>query len=195
MARQAERREATRRTIREAAARLVAEAGFAAVTVDEIAAAAGLAKGAVYHHFASKEALFEAVFERTAGELQEQVHDAARASPDRLKALAAGSRAYFEACARPPFDRIILRDGPAVLGWDRWRELDERYFLSVLPMSLEAAMTAGLIRRQEVQPLARLLAGALTEAAVACAGSDDPATTGQAHAQALESLIEGLRIS
>jgi AcrR family transcriptional regulator len=194
MARQAERREATRRSILEAAARLFAELGFAAVTVDEIAAAAALAKGAVYHHFPSKEALFEAVFERAAGELQAQVHDAARASPDRLKALVAGSRAYFEACAQPPFDRIILRDGPAVLGWDRWRELDERYFLSVLPMSLDAAMAAGLIRRQEVQPLARLLAGALTEAAVACAGSDDPAATGQAHAQALESLIEGLRL-
>jgi AcrR family transcriptional regulator len=194
MARQAERREATRGTILEVASRLFAEAGFAAVTVDEIAASAGLAKGAVYHHFASKEALFEAVFERVAGDLQEQVHDAARASPDRLKALVAGSRAYFEACARPPFDRIILKDGPAVLGWDRWRELDERYFLSVLPMSLEAAMAAGLIRRQPTQPLARLLAGALTEAAVACAGSDDPAATGQAHAQALESLIEGLRL-
>jgi len=125
--------------------------------------------------------------------VQGRVREVAMGSADRLKALAAGSRAYFQTCAQAPFDRIILKDGPAVLGWDRWRELDERYFLAVLPMTLEAAMADGLIRRQSVQPLARLLAGALTEAAVACAASDDPAATGQEHAVALESLLEGLR--
>ena len=193
MAKQAERREATRGAILAAAYRRFGEAGFAAVTMDEIATAAGLAKGAVYHHFPSKEALFEAVFERAAGDVQGRVREVAMGSADRLKALAAGSRAYFQTCAQAPFDRIILKDGPAVLGWDRWRELDERYFLAVLPMTLEAAMADGLIRRQSVQPLARLLAGALTEAAVACAASDDPAATGQEHAVALESLLEGLR--
>jgi AcrR family transcriptional regulator len=194
MARQAERREATQGAILEAALRLFGEAGFAAVSVDDIAAAAGVAKGAVYHHFPSKEALFEAVFERAAAALQLRVHAVASGSNDRLKALAAGARAYFEACAEPPFERIILKDGPAVLGWDRWREIDERYFLAMLPATLEAAMAEGLIGRQPPAPLARLLIGALTEAAVACAGSDDPARTGQEHALALVSLLEGLRV-
>src|SRR5579863_5516439 len=133
MARQAERREASREAILGAAQRLFAEHGFAAVTVDQIAGAAGLAKGAVYHHFPSKEAIFEAAFERTSAALQHQVRTVAAASSDRLKALAAGARAYFETCARAPFHRIILADGPAVLGWDRWREIDERYFLAMLP--------------------------------------------------------------
>jgi AcrR family transcriptional regulator len=193
MAKQAERREASREAITAAAQRLFAEHGFAAVTVDQIAHAAGLAKGAVYHHFPSKEAVFEAVFERTSAALQQEVRAVVAASSDRLKALAAGARAYFEACARAPFNRIILKDGPAVLGWDRWREIDERYFLAMLPRTLEAAMGEGTIPRQAPAPLARLLIGAMTEAAVACASSDDPQRTGLEHARALESLLEGLR--
>ena len=193
MAKQAERREATREAILAAAAHLFAERAFAAVTVDDIADATGLAKGAVYHHFPSKEAIFEAVFERTAAKLQQQVHAVAAASKDRLKALAAGARAYFEACAQAPFNQIILKDGPAVLGWDRWRAIDERYFLAMLPQTLAAAMSEGAIPRQPAGPLARLLIGAMTEAAVACAASDDPQRTGQEHARALESLLEGLR--
>jgi len=193
MAKQAERREASREAITGAAQRLFAEYGFAAVTVDQIAQAAGLAKGAVYHHFPSKEAIFEAVFERTSSALQQEVRSVAAASSDRLKAIAAGARAYFEACARPPFNRIILKDGPTVLGWDRWREIDERYFLAMLPHAVEAAMEEGTIPRQPPGPLARLLIGAMTEAAVACAGSDDPRRTGLEHARALESLLEGLR--
>jgi AcrR family transcriptional regulator len=193
MARQADRREASREAITAAAQHLFAEHGFAAVTVDQIAQAAGLAKGAVYHHFPSKEAIFAAVFERTSAALQQQVRAGAAAANDRLKAMAAGARAYFEACARPPFNRIILKDGPAVLGWDRWREIDERYFLAMLPQTLEAAMEEGTIPRQPPRPLARLLIGAMTEAAVACAASDDPQRTGREHARALESLIEGLR--
>ena len=193
MARQAERREATQGAILAAALRLFGESGFASVSVDEIAAAAGVAKGAVYHHFPSKEALFEAVFERAAAQLQQRVRAGAAGSGDRLRAMAAGARAYFEACAQPPFERIILKDGPAVLGWDRWREIDERYFLAMLPQTIEAAMAEGLIRRQPPGPLARLLIGALTEAAVACANAADPARTGREHARALESLLEGLR--
>ena len=193
MARQVERREATQAAILAAAERLFGETGFAAVSVDDIAAAAGVAKGAVYHHFPSKETLFEAVFERTAARLQQRIHTAAAGSGDFLRTLSASARAYFEACAVAPFERIILKDGPAVLGWDRWREIDERYFLAMLPASLEAAMAAGQIRRQPAAPLARLLIGALTEAAVASAGSDDPARTGRDLAQALDSLLEGLR--
>ncbi|HEV2362792.1 MAG TPA: TetR/AcrR family transcriptional regulator [Caulobacteraceae bacterium] len=193
MVRQAARREATRGAILVAAERLFGQTGFAGVSVDDIAAAAGVAKGAVYHHFASKEALFEAVFERAAAELQQRVHAAAAGSGDFLRRLSASARAYFEACAADPFERIILKDGPAVLGWDRWRQIDERYFLAMLPAGLEAAMAAGQIRRQPAPPLARLLIGALTEAAVACAAADDPAGAGRELARALDSLLEGLR--
>jgi AcrR family transcriptional regulator len=192
--RQAERREATQAAIIAAAMRLFGTAGFAAVTVDEIAAAAGVAKGAVYHHFPSKEALFEAVFERASADLASRIRSQAAGSRDILARLADGSRLYFEACAKPPFGQILLKDGPTVLGWERWREIDARYFLAMLPATLDAAMQAGLIARQPAEPLARMLVGAVTEAAVACAGAEDPAATGRAYVAALERLLNGLRV-
>ena len=194
MARQAERREATQAAILEVAMRRFGEAGFAAVTIDEIAAAAGVAKGAVYHHFASKEALFEAVFERASAQLAAEVRDRSVGAKDVLARLVEGSRLYFEACAKPPYGRILLKEGPAVLGWERWREIDTRYFLAMLPMALEAAMQAGLVAQQPPEPLARMLTGAVTEAAVACAASDDPAATGRAYVAALARLVDGLRV-
>jgi AcrR family transcriptional regulator len=192
MATQAERRAATQGKLLEAALGLFGERGFAAVTVDDIAAAAGVAKGAVYHHFPSKEALFEAVFERASADLAAQIRGRRRPG-DVLEALVEGSRRYFEACAEPPFRTILLNDGPVVLGWERWREIDTRYFLSMLPAMLEHAMAEGLVPRQPTEPLARLLTGAVTEAAVACAASDDPAATGHAYVAALERLVDGLR--
>lgn len=195
MATQAERRDATRKAILDAAKRLFGREDFASTSVDDIAAAAGVAKGAVYHHFATKEAVFEAVFDTACGELLREVAAAARAAPDPLGALAVGTRAYFKACAEGSMAQIVLRDGPAVLGWERWREIDERYFGRSIPDALTAAMAAGLVEAQPVQPLARLLAGAITEAAVACSASADPAAEGRRFAAAMRTLLDGLRRS
>jgi AcrR family transcriptional regulator len=193
MARQAERREATRDAIVAAAAMLFGGKGFAATTIDEIAAAAGVAKGAVDHHFPSKEAVFEAVLRKTNQTLAADITAKVIQSPDVLAMLARGTEAYFEACAQDPTGRIILEDGPAVLGWARWREIDEEHFGRVIPWALAVAIEQGLIERQPVGPLSRLLLGAVTEAAAACAASADPATTGREHAAAFNRLIQGLR--
>lgn len=193
MATQAERREATRRAILAAATELFGSKGFAATTVDEIAAAGAVAKGAVYHHFTTKEAIFEAVFEETSVELVKVVTEAAHHEVDVLDAMAAGTHAYFEACSEGAAGRIILQDGPAVLGWRRWREIDERYFGRIIPDALAVAMTAGVVERQPLEPLARLLLGAVTEAAVACASSGSPAASGRQYAAAFGRLLAGLR--
>lgn len=194
MARQAERREATRAAIVAAAGDLFAAQGFADTTVDQIAGAASVAKGAVYHHFPTKEAVFEAVFLETSIALAGRVKAASRKAADELDRLLQGTRAYFAACAEPATGRIMLKDGPAVLGWERWREIDAEHFMAKMPDLLEAAMKRGLIARQPAAPLARLLVGAVTEAAVACAGAADPAATGRAHVRALETLLAGLRL-
>ena len=193
MAKQAERREATREAIVAAAAVQFGDKGFALTTIDEIAAAAGVAKGAVYHHFPGKEAIFEAVFQRTSAALASDLRAKVARAPDALAMLTRGTEAYFEACARGPIGRIILEDGPAVLGWARWREIDEEHFGRAIPQALAVAMEQRLIDRQPIGPLARLLLGAVTEAAAACAASADPATTGKAHAAAFRRLIQGLR--
>ena len=178
-----------------AARRLFGGQGFASTTVDQVASAAGLAKGAVYHHFPGKEALFEAVFEAACADLAGQVGEVAARAPDLLEAMAAGAAIYFDACSEGELRQIILQDGPAVLGWERWREIDAEHFGRMTPVVLGTAMEQGLIARQPVEPLARLLLGAMTEAAAACAASAAPRRTGAEHVAAFRTILEGLRVS
>ncbi len=194
MAKQAERRAATTEAILKAGRRLFGERGFAATTIDDIAESAHVAKGAVYHHFATKEAIFEAVFDAVSRDLVADVDRAVRTEKDVLAAMVAGTQHYFAACAKGPACQIMLRDGPAVLGWERWREIDAQHFGGKFPRALDAAMDAGLIARQPVEPLARLLLGAVTEAAVACAGRSDVQKAGSEYSRALRSLVEALRL-
>ena len=194
MAKQAERRAATTEAILKAGRRLFGERGFPATTIDDIAEAAQVAKGAVYHHFATKEAVFEAVFDVVSRDLVSDIDHAVRTEKDVLAAMVAGTQHYFAACAKGPVCQIILRDGPAVLGWERWREIDAQHFGGKFPRALTAAVDAGLIARQPIEPLARLLLGAATEAAVACAGRPDIAKAGGEYSRAFKSLIEALRL-
>ncbi|SIO62558.1 transcriptional regulator, TetR family [Bradyrhizobium erythrophlei] len=194
MAKQAERRAATTEAILKAGRRLFGEQGFAATTMDDIAEAARVAKGAVYHHFATKETVFEAVFDQVSRDLVLEIDRAARTERDVLAAMVTGTQHYFAACAKGDTCQIILRDGPAVLGWERWREIDARHFGGKIPRALATAMDAGLIARQPVEPLARLLLGAVTEAAVACAGRSDVLKAGGEYSRAFKSLLEALRL-
>jgi len=194
MVTQDERRAATRGAILKAARAIFGEQGFSATTMDQIAAAADVAKGAVYHHFATKEALFEQVFEQASRDLTGEVMAASRGASDALAGMIIGTRAYFGACSRGETGQIILRDGPAVLGWARWRAIDSDHFGGMIPLALAAAMDAGAIARQPVEPLARLLLGAVTEAAMACAASDDIAAAADEYVRALEGLLEALRV-
>jgi len=194
MATQSERRERTQAAIVKTAKRIFGERGFAAATMDDIAAGARVAKGAIYHHFPTKEALFEAVFEQVSRELVTEIDGITRAERDVLAAMAAGTQAYFAACSKSATGQIILRDGPAVLGWERWREIDARHFGGKFPRALAAAMDASLIARQPVEPLARLLLGAVTEAAVACSADPDIGKTGADYARAFRSLLDALRV-
>ena len=194
MATQAERRAATIESILKAGGLLFGERGFAATTIDDIAEQARVAKGAVYHHFATKEAVFEAVFDQVSRALVQEINRAVRTEKDVLAAMVAGTQHYFAACAKGPTGQIILRDGPAVLGGERWREIDAQHFGGKIPRAIAAAMDAGLIARQPVEPLARLLLGAVTEAAVACAGRPDVLKAGNEYTRAFKSLLEALRL-
>ena len=193
MATQAERREKTQAAIVKAAQRIFGERGFAAATMDDIAASARVAKGAVYHHFATKEALFEAVFDQVSQELLIEVDRAARNEKDALAAMAKGTQAYFDACAKDATGQIVLHDGPAVLGWERWRAIDSEHFGGKIPRGLKAAMDTGLIARQPIEPLARLLLGAVTEVAIACSGRDLH-KAGHDYARAFQALLDALRL-
>src|ERR1700754_5307449 len=145
MATHAERRAGTQAAVMKAARRLFGERGFAATSVDDIAAASRVAKGAIYHYFETKNDLLEAVFEEASRDLVKEIDGAVRSEKDTLAALASGTQLYFAKCAKGPTGQIILRDGPAVLGWQRWREIDEKHFGGKIPQAVAAAMDAGLI--------------------------------------------------
>jgi AcrR family transcriptional regulator len=166
---QAQRAETTRTALIDAARGLFAERGYDVVGAEEIVRAAGLTRGALYHHFPSgKRDLLEAVYEAVEAESTERVAhvvlDSAMESP--LAAMKAGVASFLDECAEPGFQQIVLHDAPAVLGWDRWREISASNGLGLIEASLIAAIEAGEIRPLPVKPTAHLLLGALDEAAM-----------------------------
>ena len=166
--------EATRAALVEAARPLFAERGYAAVATEEIVRAAGVTRGALYHHFAGKEDLFAAVYEQVEAELVAEIGQVATVAADPLDALHRGAARFLEACRRPEVQRITLIDAPSVLGWERWREIGVRYGFGLIEEVLKQGMEQGVIERQPVRPLTHLLLGAMDEAAMLVARSDDP---------------------
>jgi AcrR family transcriptional regulator len=191
---QAERSEATRDALIEAARGLFAERGYAGVGTEEIVRAAGVTRGALYHHFGGKRDLFEAVYERVEVELAERIAAGALASgaDEPLAAMRAGAEMFLQACTEPEAQRIALLDGPSVLGWDRWREIAAEHGLGLIEASLQAAIEAGAIHDQPVRPLAHLLMGALDEAAMLVARAEDPERARREMATTLDRLLAGL---
>lgn len=173
---QAERAEATRNALMDAARKLFTERGYDAVGTEEIVRAAGVTRGALYHHFGGKRDLLEAVYERLEAESTERVARVVLGSElhSPLEAMKAGIEAFLDECAEPELQRIGLHDAPAVLGWDRWREIAAANGLGLIEASLSAAIEAGEIRNLPVKPMAHLLLGALDEAAMLVARSEDP---------------------
>jgi AcrR family transcriptional regulator len=168
------RSQATRDRLVAAARDLFGRRGFAAVGTEEIVRAAGVTRGALYHQFRDKEDLFAAVFEAVEADTTERVAAAAFAeATEPLAALRAGARRFLAECTAPEVERIVLLDAPAVLGWERWREIGLRHGLGLVVGALQAGMNAGAIARQPVVPLAHLLIGALDEGAMYVARAED----------------------
>ena len=170
-----ERSEATRAALVAAARPLFADRGFAGVGTEEIVRAAGVTRGALYHQFRDKRELFAAVFEQLEGELAQLVGEAAVASgaTEPLAALRVGTNAWLDACTEPEVQRIVLLDGPAVLGTERAREIGLRHSVGLVEAALQAAVDAGQLAPQPVRGLAHILIGAVDEAALYVATSDD----------------------
>jgi AcrR family transcriptional regulator len=191
--RKAEQSEATRADLIAAARRLFGERGYAGVGTEEIVRAAGVTRGALYHHFRGKRELLEAVYEQVEGEVTQRIAEGALSGSDPLEAMRAGAAEFLERCLDPEVQRIVLLDAPAVLGWDRWREIAGGYGLGLIEASLQAAIDAGQIEQQPVKPLAHVLMGALDEAAMLVARAEEPDKTRAEVAETLNRLLDGLR--
>jgi AcrR family transcriptional regulator len=184
---------ATKRKLERVARELFAERGFTGVSSEELVAKADVTRGALYHHYDGKEGLFEAVVDTVMQEVHARLAREAATVSDPLQALQRGVGVFLKVCSEPSVQRILLIDAPAVLGWPRWREMDAKYGLGLLKQALSAAMKAGLLPRQDIDVLAHLLLGALTEAAMVIARSHSPSKSHKAAERALGAVIEAWR--
>jgi AcrR family transcriptional regulator len=166
--------------------------GFAATSVDDLAREARVSTGALYHHFRTKTALFEAVFEEIHSEFMQASARAAVEAPDPLESLARGFAAFLEAVLEPDVQQIMITDAPAVLGLARFTELDERYALDAIVGTLKAAEAQHQLHIEDPETLARLLLGGLTRGAMLIANSAKPKETRDVVAKAIRAVLTGL---
>jgi AcrR family transcriptional regulator len=188
------RSEATRQRLTAAARSLFAERGYAGVGTEQIVQAAGVTRGALYHQFRDKADLFAAAAETIHAEIAERITAGARADGpvEPMIALHAGVRRFLEVCADPAVERILFLDAPAVLGWQAWRDMADRYGLGLLQQGIKAGIDAGAITPQPVVPLAHALLGAVAECAIYIARAEDPEAARRECTAVLQQLLDGL---
>ena len=184
----------TRDALVQAALDLFAERGYADVGTEEIVKRARVTRGALYHHFADKRDLVRAVHERVEPEMVERIGaQMADVTDDPWDVMVTGTRAFLDACQQGPVKQIALSDAPAVLGWQEWREVDERYGLGLMKAALGGAMEAGVLRDVPLDALSHLMLGARSEAAFVVANAEDPEATRSDVEASLFELLEGLK--
>ncbi len=169
----AQKAEATRASLVAAARDLFARVGYGAASTEAILAAAGVTRGALYHHFADKQALFAAVCEALHAEGEAAIETRADAAPDAFLALIDGCLAFLDFMIRPDVRRILILEAPGVLGWDQWNEMDRRHGFGLLMEGVEAAMAEGSLAG-DPQILSVVINGALNYGVVWAGQSDDP---------------------
>lgn len=172
--------------------RLFAERGFAGTSTEEIVVQAGVTRGALYHHFRSKEDLFRAVLDEIEETIVQRMTAAAMGEPELFAGLVQGCLAFLDACLDPSVQRIALRDAPSVLGWEAWRAVGAERF-GLLATGLHWVMTAGEIEDRPPAPLAHVLLGALHEGALYIAAAGDPVAARAEVGGIVARLLEGMR--
>ena len=192
---QEERSASTRQAIVAAATRIIAERGFANAGIDEIARAAGVSKGALYHHYPDKVDVLAAVYEDIETRLADRIARVASQVEDPFDALRVGAHAFLDACLDPTVRRIALVEAPAGLGWERWREIDARHGFGLLQIGLQAAADAGEIESEHLTERAHILLAALIEASLLLGHSDNPKRARAGAGAVVDGLLDGLRRS
>jgi AcrR family transcriptional regulator len=190
---QKERSETTTAQLLAAARELFARQGYGATSLDQIAAAVDVTKGALYHHFAGKREVFRAVCEQEQARLSELQSAAFRSKRDPWAGLQAGCEAYLQAAVDPGVQRIMLLDAPGVFGWEGIREIEAGAYAMTVA-AVELAMAAKRIARRPPEPLVELLFGALGGAATAIAHAADQQAALREATRELRRLLDGLAL-
>jgi AcrR family transcriptional regulator len=191
---QAERAADTREALIAAARPLFASPGFADVSLETIVSAAGVTRGALYHHFADKIGLFAAVFERIEAEMATRMGEivATAKLTDPLEIMRLSAAFWLDACADHEVQRIVITDAPAVLGWARWSEIGQRYNVGLVTALLTDAVQSGRIQDQPVEMTAHALLGAMREATLYLTRAQDHDRARQEAGAVMNRLIDAL---
>jgi AcrR family transcriptional regulator len=168
-----ERGQSTREQLIAVATRLFGERGYEGASIEAVLRESGVSRGALYHHFDSKEALFEAVFEAVETSVSQDIVEATTGLDDPVEALRAGSVAWVRLAADPVVRRVVIIDAPAVLGWDRWREIENRYGLGMLKVAVQGVADAGRLQPDLVDLFAHMVLAAMNEIAQLVARAED----------------------
>jgi AcrR family transcriptional regulator len=193
---QAERSAATRQVVLAAARRLWGERGYAAVSTPEIARAAGVTRGAMYHQYPDKAKLFRAVLEAVETDVIERLGAAvvAKQPKSAADALRLSADAWLDIASEQEVRQLVLLDAPSILGWAGFREISLRYGLGMTEQLLRAAIDAGELKPQPTRPLATIMIGALDEAAMSIANADEPEQEKKDVRSVIHNVIDGLLI-
>ena len=192
---QEERSAATRASLVASARALWGARGYADVGTPEIAAKAGVTRGALYHQFEDKAALFLAVVEAVEEDVTKRLAEAvvAGGATEPASALRAASEHWLDLSQEPEVRQIVLVDGPVILGWAGFRDVALKHGLGLTEQLLEAAMEAGQLERRPTRALAHVLIGALDEAAMYVARAPDVDAARAEMGETIERMLEALR--
>ena len=187
--------DSTRRALVDVAEELFAEHGYAATSLDAIAAGAEVSKGALYHHFSGKQAIFEAAVERVGSRAADAIAGAATDATDPWVRAEAGLRGFLAVVQQPGYHQVVVVDGPAALGHDRFRDQEQRSTYAVLDPLVRAALTSGQgdLEPAMLDTFTRALFGAVSAAGGSVAVSEDPGAAGERAGTAIGVLLAGLR--
>ena len=175
------------------ARQMFGDKGYSETSTEEIVTAAGITRGALYYQFTDKEDLFRAVFEQTLTEIGQETfaRTMAQIEHDR-EDLQVGTQVMLDIFSRPDVKQIVLVDGPAVLGWTTWRDIQRPLHLALIGHALQHLVDERLIPPQPLEPLADVISGAAMQAALAIAASDEPKKARKVYGASLSQLLERL---
>ena len=197
--RRAEYSASTKRALVDVAQDLFTEHGYAGTSLDAIVAGARVTKGALYHHFAGKQALFEAVFERVEREASKAIHDEIKGEQDPWLKARAGLHAFLEVVCHPTYRRVVIQDGPGVLGYERFREQEERStfsnVLAIVASVLDNNLGNGPVEIDEPmqRTFARIFFGAMSSAGESVSLAEDPEAASERVEAAIGIILTGLQ--
>jgi AcrR family transcriptional regulator len=183
----------TKRALVDVATELFTAQGYAGTSLDEIVAGARVTKGALYHHFSGKQALFEAVFVRVEDAASESIKRAVRGTEDPWDKAMAGLRAFLDVLQQPDYRRVVVQEGPAVLGYEKYREQEERSTYGIVQDIVSSVLASYELEKSMVETFSRVFFGAMSAAGSAVSSAEDPRRAGAEVEAAIAFILAGLR--